>query len=220
MGARGVRAVGGLRGHRLHAADRPAVARQVLAQRDRALPLERSEVRLPSVRVAEGLRRSAEALRRGRPDQRRGPRHLELALRALHRVELIALIGLRQRPGEQPPQSLTRPSFPRPRACGADFPRPPACSGSTSDVRGAQRPPAIAGRRRRLARACGRGRWQAVLGHAGSGWGALWPCAARLGALGRGGPVGGLAGAVRGIAGPRCVKIRARCNTACCTKTP
>ena len=174
---------------------------------------------MPTVRVAEGFRRGAEALRPDLPDHRRGPRQHELAHRALHRVELTALIGLRQRPGEQPPQSLIRPSFPRPRACGADIPHPPACSGSTSDVRGAQRPPAIAGRRRRLARACGRGRWEAVLGRAGSDWGALWPCAARLGALGRGVPAGRLADAVRGIAGPRCVKMRARCDTVCCTKT-
>ena len=162
-----------------------------LPRRSRDGRVERSELRLPTVRVAEGLRRSAEALRRGRPDQRRGPRHLELAHRALHRVELTALIGLRQRPGEQPPQSLTPVAHPRPRACGADFPRPPACSGSTSDVRGEQRPPAsargtptasrealwarpVAGR----ARACwvGLGRSMAVRGPprcawaGGSGW--------------------------------------------------
>ena len=62
MGARGIRKVGGLPGHRLDAADRPAVARQVHAQRDRNLPSERSELRLPGGGTPQNRHRRAGAV--------------------------------------------------------------------------------------------------------------------------------------------------------------
>ena len=72
-----------------------------------------------------------------------------------------------------------------------------------------------------VSRGCvGAAGWEAVLGRAGSVWGALWLFAGLLGTLDRGGLAAGIVNAVRGIAGLGSVKMRARCPMVALQKNP